>query len=88
MYRNSVAGASAAVTVVLTGGATVPGSGGSGVATRVVLAITPLGCVAVIVVVPSARAVARPLDGVMVATVGVLLVQVTAVVSDCLLPSL
>jgi hypothetical protein len=39
-------------------------------------------------VVPSARAVARPLDGVMVATVGALLVHKTAVVSGCVLPSL
>jgi hypothetical protein len=55
---------------------------------RVVLAVGPLGCVAVMVVVPSARAVARPPGRVIVATVTLLLVHVTAVVRVWVVPSL
>ena len=72
----------------LMGGATVIGSGGSGVAVTVVLAVGPLACVAVMVAVPSESAVARPPDAVMVVTVGLLLVHVTAVTRVCVLLSL
>jgi hypothetical protein len=54
---------------------------------KVPVAVPPCGWVAVITVAPTARAVARPPGDVIVATVGTLLVQVTAWVTSCVVPS-
>jgi hypothetical protein len=88
VYRNSVEGPRGVAVVCLRAGATVTGSGGRMVPVKVVCAVGPLGCVAVMVVVPSARAVARPPGEVIVATTGLLLLHATAPVRSWLEPSL
>jgi hypothetical protein len=61
--------------------------GGRTTTVKVVLAIGVPGYVAVMIVVPGVRAVARPPGEVMVATAGLLLVQVTAALRSLVVPS-